>query len=434
MRPLPASRREGDSNRPREIDERFRIACFSLRAASRLVSGRRARAMTGSRVLSALIVHPEAATRGLLIEGLRRALPAAALHVAEAASAPQALQIAGWLEPRVVLLDLSAERKLALDAARSLRRAGRAILGLYNPMLAADRGAELFRAGARAGITDFVALPASDAELQAALVALEATAAETRREARVLAFVAAQGGAGTTTLATSAALLLAGSRAAGGVVLCDAGLQFGNAAAHLGLAADRDIVDLLRDLDAATTLTPYLIHHAETGLNILAPPREAAEAERLAPEDLSRALVALRRRFETLVVDLPAQVDLMSLAALDLADRIWVVTEAVAPAVVSTGRLLGLLDEVGLGERVRVVVNQYSSYEGNLSEGIVAQRLGRPVDRVVPYDRAVVVAANRGAPLVLAQRRGAFSEAIGELAGEFVESLRSPAAAAAVRR
>lgn len=387
--------------------------------------------MSGSRVLSALIVHPEAETRQLLIEALRRALPNAALHVAEAGNAPQALQIAGWLEPRVVLLDLSAERRLALDAARALRRGGRAILGLYNPMLAADRGAELFRVGARAGVDDFVALPASDAELAAALSVLEGSPAEARREARVLAFIAAQGGAGTTTLAASSALVLAGSRAAGGVVLCDASLQFGNATAHLGLSADRDMVDLLRDLDAASTLTPYLLHHGDTGLNVLAPPRDAADAERLTPEDLSRVLVALRRRFETLVIDLPPRVDLMSLAALDLADRIWVVTEAVAPAVVSTSRLLGLLDEVGLGERARVVVNQYSSYEGNLSEGIVGQRLGRPVDRVVPYDRAVVVAANRGAPLILGQRRGAFTEAVGELAGEFVEASRRGGAAAA---
>lgn len=389
--------------------------------------------MAGSRVLSILVVHPEAETRRLLIEGLRRALPSASLHAAEANNAAQALQIAGWLEPKVVLLDLSAERQLALDAARTLRRTGRWILGLYNPMLAADRGAELFRVGARSGISDFVPLPASDAELVAALSALDTGAVEARREARVMAFVAAQGGSGATTLATSSALLLAGSKAAGSVVLCDAGLQFGNAAAHLGLAADRDVVDLLRDLDAATTLTPYLLHHAETGLNVLAPPREAAEAERLTPEDLSRVLVALRRRFETLVVDLPSQLDLMTLSALDLADRIWVVTQAVTPAVVSTGRLLALLDEVGLTDRVRLVVNQYSSYEGNLSEGLVAQRLGRPVDRVVPYDRAVVVAANRGVPFILGQRRGAFADAIGELAGEFVEAARNPAGVAAKR-
>jgi pilus assembly protein CpaE len=386
--------------------------------------------VAGARVLSVLVVHPEAQTRRLLVDGLRRALPNASVHAAEAQNATQALQVAGWLDPKVVLLDLSAERQLALDAARALRRSGRWILGLYNPMLAADRGAELFRVGARSGVSDFVPLPASDAELVAALAAIENGAAESRREARVLAFVAAQGGVGTTTLATSSVLLLAGSRQAGGVVLCDAALQFGNAAAHLGLSADRDLVDLLRDLDAASTLTPYLLHHAETGLNVLAPPREAAEAERLTPEDLSRVLVALRRRFETMVIDLPPQVDLMTLAALDLADRIWVVTEAVTPAVVSTARLLALLEEVGLTERVRVVVNQYSSYEGNLSEGIVAQRLGRPVDRVVPYDRAVVVAANRGVPYVLGQRRGAFAEAVGEVAGEFVEAVRSGAAAA----
>lgn len=386
--------------------------------------------MASSRVLSALVVHPEGPTRRLLIEGLRRALPSASLHAAEAQNASQALQVAGWLDPKVVLLDLSAERALALDAARALRRSGRWILGLYNPMLAADRGAELFRTGARSGITDFVPLPASDAELTAALAAIESGSIETRREARVLAFVSGQGGVGVTTLATSAALMLAGSRQAGGVVLCDAALQFGNAAAHLGLSADRDLADLLRDLDAASTLTPYLLHHAETGLNLLAPPRDPAEAERLTPEDLSRVLVALRRRFETMVIDLPNQIDLMTLAALDLADRIWVVTEAVTPSVVATSRLLGVLDEVGLTDRVRVVVNQYSSYEGNLSEGIVAQRLGRPVDRVVPYDRAVVVAANRGAPFVLGQRRGAFAEAVGELAGEFVEAARNGVAAA----
>jgi len=390
--------------------------------------------MSASRVVSVLVVHSEAAVRQSLIEGLRRALPEQSVHAAEAGNATQALQIAGWLEPRVVLLDLSAERKLALDAARALRRSGRWILGLYNPMLAADRGAELFRLGARAGVADFVALPASDEELAEALSALDSLTADVRRDARVIAFIGAQGGAGTTTLASSAALLLAGSKAAGGVVLCDAVLQFGNAAAYLGLSADRDIVDLLRDLDAASTLTPYLLHHTETGLNVLAPPRSAADAERIAPEDLSRVLVALRRRFETLVLDLPAQIDMMSLAGLDLADRIWVVTEAVTPAVVSTGRLLELLDEIGLGDRVRVAVNRYSSYEGNLSDGIVAQRIGRPVDRVVPYDRAVVVAANRGAPYVLTQRKGAFADAIGELAGELLEAPRGGLGAAVARR
>jgi pilus assembly protein CpaE len=384
--------------------------------------------MTGTRVLSVLVVHGETETRRTLIDTLRTALPGTSLHAAEAATATQGLQAASWLEPRVVLLDLTAERKLALDVARNLRRPDRLILGLYNPMLAADRGAELFRTGARAGVSDFVALPASAAELASALAALEPRGAERGREGRVVAFVAAQGGAGSTTLAVNSALVLAGSRAAGGVVLADASLQFGNAAAYLGLAPDRDLVDLLRDLDAATTLTPYLLHHAETGLHLLASPRDAADAEAIAPEDLSRALVALRRRFETLVVDLPAAIDLRTLAALDLADRIYVVTEAVAPTVSSTQRLLGLVDELGLGERVRIVVNRYSSFEGNLSEGILGQRLGRPVDRIVPYDRAVVVAANRGAPLVLAQRKGAFAEAIGELAGDAVDTTRSGAA------
>ncbi len=383
--------------------------------------------MAGSRVISILVVHPEAETRRVLIESVRRALPNLSFHASEAASPTSALQSASWLDPKVVLLDLSAERKLALDVARELRRSGRLILGLYNPLLAADRGADLFRVGARAGVTDFVPLPASEAELTAALAALESSAAEPRRDGRLVAFIAAQGGVGTTTLASNCALLLSGSKAAGTVVLCDAAIQFGNAAAHLGLAPDRDLIDLLRDLDAATTLTPYVLHQPETGLSVLAAPRDPVEAERVTPEDLSRCLIALRRRFDCVVVDLPPAIDLMTLAALDLADRITVVTTAVTPAVVSTERLLRLLEDLGLADRTRVVLNQYTTTEGTLSDGLVAQRLGRPIDRVVPYDRAVVAGTSRGAPLILAQRRGPFVEAVGELAGEIVEATRGVA-------
>jgi pilus assembly protein CpaE len=388
--------------------------------------------VAGSRVLSVLVVHPEAEARRNLIETLRRALPNYPVHAAEAASPTQALQAASWLDPKIVLLDLSAERQLALDAARALRRPGRWVLGLFNPMLAADRGAELFRAGARAGCTDFVALPASEAELAASLAALESVSTEARRDGRLIVFMAAQGGAGATTLATGAALLLAGSRAAGSVVLCDASLQFGNAAAQLGLAPDRDLADLVRDLDAVTSLTPYLLHQPETGLNVLASPRDPVEAERITPEDLSRAFIALRRRFDTVVVDLPPSLDLLTLAALDLSDRITVVTEATTPAVVSTEKLLRLLEDLGLSDRIRLVLNQVGATDGLLSEGLISQRLGRPIDRVVPFDRAVVAAGSRGAPLVLGQRRGPFVEALGELAAENVEAPR--AGAVPVRR
>ncbi len=385
--------------------------------------------MASSRLLSLLVVHPEAETRRALVDTLRKALPNSPLHAAEASSAAQALQIASWLDPKVVLLDLSAERMLAFDAARALRRPGRLVLGLFNPMLAADRGAELFRAGARAGFTDFVALPASESELGAALAPIDTVGAEARRDGRVVAFVGAQGGVGTTTLATGTALLLAGSKAAGSVVLCDAAVQFGNAAAHLGLAPDRDLIDLIRDLDAASTLAPYLLHHAETGLHLLAAPRDPVEAERVTPEELSRTLIALRRRFDTVVVDLPASIDLLTIAALDFADRISVVTTASTPAVVSTERLLRLLDDLGLSDRVRLVINQYGAADGMLSDSLISQRLARPIDRTVPFERSVLTATSRGAPLVLGQRRGAFVEALGELAGEAVEAPQAPSAA-----
>jgi MinD superfamily P-loop ATPase len=49
---------------------------------------------------------------------------------------------------------------------------------------------------------------------------------------------------------------------------------------------------------------------------------------------------------------------------------------------------------------VSIVLNRFSGFDGNLSERLVRERLGRPVTHVVPYDRNFVVAATRGRPLV----------------------------------
>jgi len=100
-------------------------------------------------------------------------------------------------------------------------------------------------------------------------------------------------------------------------------------------------------------------------------------------------------------VDTPPTLDLLTLAVLDSADRIMVVTDAVTPTVLGTASLLAILEAEGLGgDRISVVLNRFSSFDGNLSERLVRERLGRPVTHVVPYDRNFVVAATRGRPLV----------------------------------
>jgi pilus assembly protein CpaE len=370
-----------------------------------------------ARVLPVLLIHPDAAERRSLEQALRRVSPAP-VAIYEAASLAAGLESVRRSDPRVVVLLLSDQPDLALDLARAVRRPDRLILGLYNPLLMQAQAADFFRRAARAGVGDFVPLPAADSELREALAAVLAAPSREAgsRQGKLICFFSHKGGVGTSTLASSTALTLAEERE-GGVVLCDAALQLGSAAALLHLAPELDIADLVRDLDALEAISTYLTVEEETGLRVLASPRDPREAERISPEDLGRVLIALRHRFEMVVVDAPPILDLLTLAVLDLAETIFVVTEPLAPTVAATARFLGLLAEQGFaGERVRIVLNRYSTAEWNLRDRLVAEHLGRPVDHVIPYNEMVLVAASTGVPLVLRERKSNFTEAVSRLA------------------
>ena len=384
-----------------------------------------------------LIVHPDAESRRASGAAVRRVVEGP-VTLFEASSGSEGLRTAGGVDPRVVLLDVGGDRGLILEIVRELRRPDRLIVGLYDPLVAGGGGLDFLREAVRAGVGDFIPLPPSDDELAAALDAARRDA-EGPAEGRTVTFLSPKGGVGTTTLAANAALLAAelaagnsaessagnsaGNGVGNGVALCDFALQWGDAAELLGVTPDRDVLDLIQDLDRLVALPTYLAEEPETGLRILPAPRDAVAAEEITPEDLSRVLIVLRRRFDLVVVDAPPRLDALTLAALDLSETIVVVTEAVAPTVQATGRFLEALAALGFeGDRVRVVVNRHASFEGNFTEAAVAEHLGRTPDAVVPDDEAAVVAAHRGVPAVFTKPKSKFTQAVRQLANELLQA------------
>ncbi len=388
-----------------------------------------------ARALRVLVIHPDAQVRAAIESSLRRIAPGP-LSIYDCPGPLAAFERMPRLDPHVVLLDLGAERDLALELARAGRRAGRRIVALFSPLEAKEGDGDLFRGAARAGCGDFVALPAAEDELAAALEGewggtleggvrgLDGPSGSRRpMEGRLVAFVGHKGGVGTSTLAANAALALAASGRIGrGVVLCDAACTFGSGAALLGVKPEADLGDLATDLgqlgrlDRLESLASYLAYDDRSGLALLAAPRDPRAAAGVAPEDLGAALVALRRRFGLVIVDTPSALDLWSLAVLDLAESIVLVTEAVAPTVVASAVWLDLLAEEGFArDRFRVVLNRQGSGPGLLSERTVSEHLGRPIDAVLPEAEAVRAAGATGSPMVLAQPKAPFSVGVQRL-------------------
>jgi len=363
-----------------------------------------------------LIVHADPAVRRDIENVVRRAHKhsIAARH---AGTAGAAVQLARDFDPRIVLIDLVQDRALALSVAKELRRPERLLIGLVNPLM--DGGgvseAEFLRQAVRAGVSDFVALPLSDSEISAALE-MAPQAGPAAHEGRAVAFFGHQGGVGTTTLAINTAIAIKVGEPNRSVVIMDGNIQFGSVAAHLGMVPERDLGDAIRELDLGP-MFPLPSTGSEAPISLVASPLDPRAAEMVTPEDVSRVVIELRRRFNTVVIDTAPVLDLMTLSLLDLSETVVVVTEPHAPVIAGTARLLGMLATLGFADdRVRLVVSRYRDAPDVLSAAVVAQQLNRAVDHVVPFMMPVTAGTHRGVPAIFERGTAPFTDAVKKLA------------------
>jgi Flp pilus assembly CpaE family ATPase len=374
-------------------------------------------AVTPGRTDRVLIVHPEPAVRQE-VESVLRRVHRHSIAVRQATDAGTAIRIGREYDPSIIFLDLTRERALALSLARELRRPDRLLIGLFNPLLGGDDRAsegELFREAVRAGVGDFVPLPLSAEELAAALVA-KPEAAASIQEGRAVAFFSHQGGVGTTTLAVNTALALRNGEGSRSVALLDANVQFGCAAAHLGLVPERDLGDAIAELEVGT-MFPLPTAAPLSDIAVLASPLDPRTAQRITPEGLSRLLIELRRRYQMVVIDTAPVLDLLTLSVLDLSETVVVVTEGTAPTIAGTARLLRMLETLGFGEeRVQLALNRHRSVADVLPPDLIAGQLGRAVDHLVPFLLPVAVGTHRGVPALLDRGAARFAESIRRLA------------------
>ena len=372
-----------------------------------------------------LVIHPNPTARAGLVTKLRE-VSERPLAVYETDTIADGLGRLEGLDPSKVFIDLSHDLELALEALGVMRASGRKVLGLYDPLLRDTGDRDLFRRAVRAGADDFLALPVSSEELLDALRAHSEHQEVADEPGRIITFFSAKGGVGTTTVATNLALVLSGGGEFQDVALCDTSLQFGTAASVLGLEAERDLGDLVRDLGREDALTTYLATHPVTGLRVLARPRSIEDAEAMEAEDVSRALLALRARYQYVVVDTASTLDQVTLAALDLADHVFLVLEGLTPALKATTDALGILRRLGFDEdRVSVILNRAGAFDGALGRRTVEMELGGGLFAELPQNKDVVKAANNGAPLVINKQRNPFATAIGELADRVIERVPS---------
>lgn len=286
-------------------------------------------------------------------------------------------------------------------------------------MLCSNHTPEFLINAMRAGIKEVLPAPATRDSLRAAIARMAAKqgqAAQPRPPGEVLAFIASKGGSGATFLATNLGYQLAERHS---VLLIDLNLQFGDALAvlHDG-KAPATIADVARDIDrldasllstSAVTITP--------NYSVLAAPEDPAQALEIKPEHIQRILAVAAAEYEFVLLDMSRTIDPVSIAALDGAYRIFVVTQLGVPAIRNARQLLATFRSLGYpSEKTELIVNRFERSSAiDLDE--VRKSLGKAVVRTVPNSyREVNSSIDQGTALVKVARANAVAKNIVELA------------------
>ena len=265
---------------------------------------------------------------------------------------------------------------------------------------------ELLVEAIRVGFRDFLRRPASAGELAGVIRRIDKAKPEVGSRGRLLAVVSTKGGVGKSTIAINTAVHAAATTNQR-VLLVDASLQLGVSASLLNLTPTITIADLasMQDRLDATMLREVTTQH-ESGLHVLPAPPTPAEASEIDDTCMSVILGVAKSAYDLVIVDSFPLLDATTLAILDRADHVCVVTENVVPTLTGTAAMLKTLDQLDVGTSNRtLVLNRHQRCAGSLSASEVEQQMGEPAAAVIKHDRRVLEAANLGRPIILSRNK-----------------------------
>jgi pilus assembly protein CpaE len=202
------------------------------------------------------------------------------------------------------------------------------------------------------------------------------------------------------------------------VALVDLDLQRGDVAAFLNLTPMQSIAAIagargeVDDIFLHSTLTRH-----SSGIFVMPAPPNIEEADAVSHDDVKLALRLMRGQFRYIVIDTPRTITAASLAALEDADRLLVLTDLSVPGVRAARRTCELLKRLGTtSERVELVVSEVMPGPIELKEA--TRTIGKQPLLVLPRDEdAASSAMNSGVPLN-GTRQAGLSFALGELASK----------------
>jgi pilus assembly protein CpaE len=239
--------------------------------------------------------------------------------------------------------------------------------------------------------------------------------------AKVIVVVSPKGGSGKTAVSTNLAVTLA-QRHPGRVAAVDLDVQFGDLALALSLTPERNLAQLARTSQIDATTAKVHLTRSDHGLFMLAGANDPVDAESIRHEHISTVLPLLSQNFDFVVVDTPAGLDELTLAAIDCATDILLVSSLDVTSIRSLRTASETLDHIGATAQRRLLLNRADSKVG-LDPSDAEEAIGMKIACSIPSSRDMPMSLNMGKPIVVSGPKSPVSRQFQQLA-----SLYSPVA------
>jgi pilus assembly protein CpaE len=335
----------------------------------------------------------------------------------------------------LLVLPLQDIDALQLAAVERALRGGRVSLTIGTAPRAEP---ELILRAMRSGIQEFLVYPPEPKDFASALDRLMRRTNSNGQRGAVFTLYSSKGGLGTTSIAANLAYALAKGHRDSRVAIADFVVTDGDVRVFLNLKPAYDLGDLVKKLDRVdaellySLMTPY-----REGIWALPGPDNPELDDLLDGATISTIVDHLRSHFAFTVLDCEHHMSERTLAAMDLADRILLVTQLNVPSLRSTQRSLAICRRLGYSnDKMCVIVNRYQSGEV-LSLTDAADVLKCEVFWKLPNDyRTSAGALMKGIPVAEFDGRSKLAWSYGQLAARLAgvgEVARNGAHRAGVR-
>jgi Flp pilus assembly protein, ATPase CpaE len=319
-------------------------------------------------------------------------------------------------EARVIVLVEPSDREALPSLLQQMKRMNDTAPVIY---VSKSESFELLRSLYRSGISEWIRYPEEMDEFEKVLErALEQQKQQERQKektmrdadghgCKVVTVYSGKGGVGTSFIASNMAHALA-LRCPNRVLLIDFNLQFGGVDMLMDIKHDRDIGDLKSVMKELThsQINNVLYKREDSQLHVLISPKHPQEAEQFKGEDVEQIIKACRGHYDVIVLDIPKEMNEISIGALGQTSLLYYVTELDRPGISRMQNVLQLLDRYHLvkEDSIAIVVNRFSKKRDVQLEELRKMTAYPIAGTIADHFKAIQSYINLGEPLLKSRK------------------------------